>query len=267
MKLYQLFILSHAFFHMFVYSSMNVIIDFGKEYRFKSKRILFPEPERQQLIKFCNEQLYQKRVTKFNSESSQLLHQMEEKQKTNLALKIRHTELLEEIVTLEKRVQTLQKKQPVLDKKTTTVPVGKVGKKLSGQEKLKAMRILMKQYEVREKSVLLLKLRDKADIAFHNNNPNFDKESHFFKQKINQLYRCIFCPCTNQLEIVDNSLEVPLPKGFACSDTCQFYPDKDASSASDIDTSTESESDSDTQEKIPEITPYTKKQIETLADM
>ena len=160
------------------------------------------------------------------------------------------------------------KKQPLPDKKTTNVPVQNVGKKLSSSEKLKATRLLMGQYNVREKSVLLLELRDKADKAFYNNSPDFDKKNHFFRQKINAHYRCIFCPCTNRLEIVDNSLAVPLPKDFTCGDNCSFYKAKNSSSSdSAIDTSTEeTESESDTQEEIPEVTPYTKKQIESLAD-
>jgi hypothetical protein len=284
MKLYQLFILSTAFFHIFLCLGMN--LDSITAYHFNVARIPFPERERQILINFCNTRLYRKHVAKFNSESSQLLQQIEERQKTNVALKTHQVELLEEITTLEKQVQTLEKKlilveekksvtkpkncsikkQPLPDKKTINSPVQTIGKNLTSQEKLNGLKLLMNQYSVREKSILLEKLREDADR--NQNSPYFDKESHFFCREINTRYRYIFCPCTNQLAIVGNNPTVPLPNDFACSDNCQFYRDKNVSSSdsSDIDTSTETEPESDTEEETLQPVLLDKEAIEKIAD-
>src|SRR5437016_14534939 len=96
MKLYHLFVLSTAFFHMFLCRGMYQN-DLSHMLKVPHEKLTFPEPGRQELVTFCNAQLYEKHVKRFNTESCQLLHQIKDRQKTNVALKAQGAGLIEEI--------------------------------------------------------------------------------------------------------------------------------------------------------------------------
>lgn len=247
----------------------------------KIQRLLFPEPQRQQLINFCRIKLARKDLDKIEDETAQLKKETEHIREINIATNSQNTKLVNKINELERETKQLQEKlhcinqkksiQPAQIKKNSidAVPQAPIiqktnqpakralikrlpqnsDKPLTNQEKLNGLKILKTQYNAREVSVLLDKLREEADRAFKQGNPDFDHENHFFCKKINAKYRFVFCPCTRQLVIVNYDPEVPLPKDFPCSNNCSFYTSK-----------------SDTEEENLQPVLLSKEAIEKIAD-
>jgi hypothetical protein len=277
----------------------------------KIQRLLLPEPQRQKLINFCRIQLVRKDLAKIKDETAQLKKETEHIRKINTATNSENTKLINTINRLERETQQLREKLHCIDQKKAIQsaqikndpikqhaahqapiiqktnqpakrklikrPAQKSDQPLTNQEKLYGLKILKSksQYNVRETPVLLDKLREEADTAFEKNNPDFDRENHFFSKMFythhskafDTDYCYIFCPCTKQLTIVNNNLKLSLPNDFLCSNNCSFYTSKKVSSSnSTVDTSSETETESDTEEENLQPVLLSKEAIEKIAD-
>lgn len=295
MKLHQLLVVSSLFFQSFICLGMNAesSIRLGNvNYREELWQIIqigntnasLCELGRQQIINNCRIQLTQKKLTQTDAETLELEKEIVDLQKNNLALKTEGAVLSQTVNKIEKETKDLQKKLAIIQESKTTLPIhiqpaavssGKLIKRvpqpfdtvLTSREKLNGLKILKSQYNVRETSLLLDKLREEVENAYEAKISYFDEKNHFLSKKINAKYRFIFCPCTGKLVIVNQNPEVLLPEDFSCSDNCEYYKSKKSSSSdSGVDTSTEAESESDTQEKNLKPIMLTKEAIEKIAD-
>lgn len=264
MKFNQLCALSTLFLASFLCIAMDGTLADQNWQLFRIKaneKLSFSMPQREILVKFCNHQLAYKYPERFNAHNIVLAAEVSELQKNNLALQSQAQKYSQKINELNQDIKKLtivnkekakqrtnnpkQVTKPVVLNQATAKNILTEEKQISVKEKLNAMRMLMKKYNVKERVLLITKMESLAYDASSTHDKSFDKNNHFLLGTINPQYRFIFCPCTRQLEIVDHGCQVSLPHGFACSDKCSFYQPKNMSSH-ESDTSSESEKITDT---------------------